>query len=284
MATNYPTSADDSTSLPNPAAGNAPSSPSHSSLHSNANDAIKAIEGKLGTGASTPTANTLMRGTGTGTSSWSALTSAQLAASLTDETGSGSAVFATTPTLVTPKVDTINEATLNNGVTVSGLNIKSGALNTNNSVVTTNITDNSVTAAKLATNAITLGYIQITSNFTTTATSATLVTGLSATVTIPSGGRRVKITVFSRALYNSATSASSELTIWDGTVGTGTQLSQAHGMQSGGTGTTPGIAMAVVTPSAGSKTYNVGLHSAAAGTATLEAGALYPAFLLVETI
>lgn len=46
-------------------------------------------------------------------------------------------------------VDSIGEHTAANGVTVDGLNIKDGALNTNNSVVTANITDAAVTPAKL---------------------------------------------------------------------------------------------------------------------------------------
>lgn len=143
---------------------------------------------------------------------------------------------------------------------------------------------NNVTAANLATSAITLGYAQITSNFSTTNTTATQVTSLTTTVTIPAGGRRIKITAFGRALYNSASGAASELSIWDGTVGSGTQLCLVHGFQGGGSGATQGVAIACVTPSAGSKTYNVGLHSQAAGTATLEAGATYPAFILVEAI
>lgn len=153
MATNYPSSADDGTTLPDPSAGDFQNSPSHSSLHGNANGAIKALEAKVGTGATTPTANTLLRGTGTGTSAWGSLTSAQLASAISDETGSGSLVFATTPTLVTPKVDTINENTPSNGVTVAGLNLKSGKLNTNSSVVEANITDAAVSNAKLKTGA-----------------------------------------------------------------------------------------------------------------------------------
>lgn len=46
-------------------------------------------------------------------------------------------------------VDSIGEHTVNNGVTIDGLNIMNGALNTNNSVVTLNITDGAVTPAKL---------------------------------------------------------------------------------------------------------------------------------------
>lgn len=127
MATDYP-GALDTTKLTNPATTDKRNSPSHAGLHANAQDAIKALEAKVGTGASTPVVSTLLFGTGTGTSAWTQLTSAQLAASLSDETGTGSAVFATTPTLVTPKVDTINESTPSNGVTVSGVNMKSGAV------------------------------------------------------------------------------------------------------------------------------------------------------------
>lgn len=46
-------------------------------------------------------------------------------------------------------VDSIGEHTVANGVTIDGLNIKDGALNTNNSVVSANITDAAVTPAKL---------------------------------------------------------------------------------------------------------------------------------------
>lgn len=45
--------------------------------------------------------------------------------------------------------DTINENTSANGVTVDGLNIKDSKLNTNNSVVTNNITSDAVTATKI---------------------------------------------------------------------------------------------------------------------------------------
>jgi hypothetical protein len=134
MASNFPASADDSTTLPNPAGTDKTNSPDHAALHGNTNDAIKAVEAKVGTGASTPTNNTFLIGNGTGTSVYSSLTSAQLAARLSDETGTGLAVFGTTPTLVTPKVDTINESTPANGVTIDGLNIKDGELTTANSL------------------------------------------------------------------------------------------------------------------------------------------------------
>lgn len=46
--------------------------------------------------------------------------------------------------------NTINENTPANGVTVDGLNIKDGKLNTNDSVVTANITDDAVTSSKVS--------------------------------------------------------------------------------------------------------------------------------------
>lgn len=153
MATNFPSSLDNSTSLPNPSSSNAPNSPSHAGLHTSENGAIIATQTKVGTSASTPVANTLLFGTGTGTSAWTALTSANLAATVSDETGSGSLVFATTPTLITPKVDTINENTLNNGVTVGGVSLKAGVISTSLSVPTAAIQANAITTAKLATGA-----------------------------------------------------------------------------------------------------------------------------------
>lgn len=50
------------------------------------------------------------------------------------------------PTLNT---DAVNEFTSDHGVTVDGLNIHNGTLNTNNSVVTANVTDGAITPAKL---------------------------------------------------------------------------------------------------------------------------------------
>jgi hypothetical protein len=58
MSTKYPTGIDDNTNLPNPGATDSTDSPTallkHNYQHDTANDAIKAIETKIGTGASTP--------------------------------------------------------------------------------------------------------------------------------------------------------------------------------------------------------------------------------------
>lgn len=68
---------------------------------------------------------------------------------LTNKTLTSPAITGGTIANPTLTVDSIAEFTASNGVTVSGLNIKTGKLNTNNSVVTANITDTAVTPAKL---------------------------------------------------------------------------------------------------------------------------------------
>lgn len=139
--------------------------------------------------------------------------------------------------------------------------------------------NNTVPANALSTSAMYLGSAQITSNFTTTSTSQVQVTGLTATVTIPSGGRKTKITV--KANIGQSTTGQSALTLWDGPVGSGTQLDISY--NGAGASTEPAIIIAVVSPSAGSKTYNVGF-AASAGTGTVYAAATGPATLLVEAV
>ena len=130
----------------------------------------------------------------------------------------------------------------------------------------------------------TLGYAQITTNFANGSTVAALVTGLTANVTIPPGARRVKITACASSMFNSGGAASSVINIWDGPVGTGTIIGGASA-NPGANIEVPAVVVAVQTPAAGAKTYNVSLRtSAASTTATLTASSTTPAFLLVEAI
>ena len=86
MATNFPGSADDAATVGGdslPAAGTALSNsssghPSHSDLHENVGDAVQAVEAKVGTGSSAPAANTVLTGTGSGTSGWATVSTAMI--------------------------------------------------------------------------------------------------------------------------------------------------------------------------------------------------------------
>lgn len=60
-------------SFTNPASGDYFNSPSHATNHSSNNDETTAIATKIGTGASTPVVNQYLKGSGTGTSSWTSI-------------------------------------------------------------------------------------------------------------------------------------------------------------------------------------------------------------------
>lgn len=172
---------------------------------------------------------------------------------------------------------------INTIVTEINGNLDNSNLSASAAIAGSKIADGGITAEKLTASAITLGYAQITSSFTTTSTSATLVTGLSTTVTIPAGGRRIEITAYSYATDTTSSGGYAFMSIWDGTVGSGTQLSlSAQRITSASSGSFH-IVLASVVPAAGSKTYNVGFH-VTAGTGTLAAAATYPAFILVKAI
>jgi len=68
MAILYPGTLD---TLTNPSGTQYLDSPSHSTQHSDLNDAIEALESKVGVGSGTPTVNKVMVGSGNGTATWS---------------------------------------------------------------------------------------------------------------------------------------------------------------------------------------------------------------------
>jgi hypothetical protein len=145
---------------------------------------------------------------------------------------------------------------------------------------------NAVTGDKLATSAITLGYAEITSSFTQSGTGTTWeqATGLSVTVTIPTGGRKVKITAWCGAMSVNGSNVYAFMGIFDGTVSGGTPLAYAQQVSTSSNYNWQAVAMAVVTPSAGSKTYNVGVEASSSDKTTLQASSSQPAFILVELI
>lgn len=186
------------------------------------------------------------------------------------------------PTLT---VDTISGFTSANNGTLYGISVVASVITGAGTVGSGANVTNGVQAAALATNAITLGYAQTTATFTTAATSATLVTGLTASVTIPSGGRRVRITAFARDVFTSTAASIVTVSIWDGTVGVGTQIAATAVKTSNASTPLSCIAIAVASPGSGAKTYNVGIQTDnAANSANMEAGATFPAFILVEAI
>lgn len=124
-----------------------------------------------------------------------------------------------------------------------------------------------------------LGRRQVTSNVSSGGTGHNGILGLSCPVKVPTG-RKVKITLHCGNLV-SGSANQPNISIWDGTVGSGTQLDSASGVNVAGTGVAVD-AFGFQTPATSSKTYNAGLQQPVSGSATLGANSTAPAFILVE--
>ena len=129
-ATSFPASLD---ALTNPSGTDSVATISHSGQHSNANDAIEALEAKLGIGASTATNNTIFVGNGTGSSAFS--TSATSTNFLATNLTSASTTMASTSiqTLLVTKATTTDLFVSN---LASTTNVRANVANLGNLTVT----------------------------------------------------------------------------------------------------------------------------------------------------
>lgn len=116
---------------------------------------LMAVETKLGTGSSTPSSGKVLRATGSGISSWGAVdlttdvtgtlpVGSGGTGSTSASTGSGGVVLANSPTIVTPTIASLTNANHDHTNSAGG-----GTLGAN-TVDTTQLVDESVTAAKTA--------------------------------------------------------------------------------------------------------------------------------------
>jgi hypothetical protein len=90
---------------------------------------LVALGTKMGTGAATPSSGRVLRGNGAGTSTWgqvvmasdmAAFSSADILGVVSDETGTGSLVFGTSPTIVTPTIASFTNAQHNHSNAAGG--------------------------------------------------------------------------------------------------------------------------------------------------------------------
>lgn len=230
-------------------------------------------------------------------------------------TGSGNVVLATSPTLVTPALGTpasgiatnltgtasgltagnvTTNANLTGPITSSGnttsIASQTGTgskfvVDTSPTIVTPTIVENANPVMSLNGNPVWqyLGYAQITSNFTTTGgTTPTAVTGLSVTVTVPTGATKVRITGFCRDLSPTGTQYL-HLGIYAGSVTSGNLVgdSQVYGIAGAEGGPASPIAILPASSYTGSRTFIIGTFTST-GNFAIECGSTYPAFILVE--
>lgn len=276
MAINYPTSLD---SLTNPVGTDPLNAPSHSQQHRDANDAVEALEAKVGVNSSAVTTSHDYK--------LSNVTGSDKAMSLTGtETGTNKRF--NNPRINSTTVVTADGAELN---ILDGATLSTAELNILDGVTATTAELNhlagngGITGSNLSTSAIKLGYAAITSDFTTASTTLVQVTGLTLTITVPAGGRSVKLTVWADSTENTNANMYTQIAIFDGTVAGGTMIARATNRNAINAQPIACVCIAFVTPSAGSKTYNVGFSNAGgSGTAKITAASTHPAFLLAELI
>jgi hypothetical protein len=127
-----------------------------------------------------------------------------------------------------------------------------------------------------------IGLRQITTSFNSSSTTTTQVTGLSVPVITPNNGRKVKITVWTSFIDGSTSGAFPVLTLWDGAVGSGTQLGILQPEVGGTARQYPASIIVIQTPLSASKTYNVGF-SISTGSGTVYAASTSPAYVSVES-
>lgn len=284
---NYPTSLD---VLTNPTTNDFLNSPNHVQQHGDVNDIVEALEAKLGIGASVAATNKLLRGTGAGASAWDKDAPAGVIVGTTD------AQTLTQKTLTSPTINTaiINNPTLNtntiseftaaSGVTIDGVLLKDGLVQTPGAVNTAALLDGNVTGSKLSTTAITLGYAETTiTQGSITATEIDL-TNLSVAVTVPTGGRRVEI---SAHVWPSSTVGgdNARTFIKEGATYLGFQTTY---LPNSGLGY-DSLVLASFIPTAGAHTYKLSMQrTAGSGTLTSNASAVSSsgnvAFILVKLI
>jgi len=185
--------------------------------------------------------------------------------------------------IITERHNAAGEAvTAANALQLAEITVANGFTTISDANITESRVHAGISGTGLSTSAITLGYAQITSDFTTTTVAGEVdVTGLSTTVTVPAGGRKVKVTAYCPQFKTSAIAGTDlYFRIREGS----TILNYSFIDQPVADYCLPVTTFFITTPTAGSHTYKVTVRGEAAGTITVAAKSTQPSFILVELI
>jgi len=128
-----------------------------------------------------------------------------------------------------------------------------------------------------------IGYRQITTGFSTTSTTAVLVTGLTMPIIVPTN-RKIKLSLVARSIGNNTTNTYTLMGIYDTSVA-GTLMSEVSAIGSVANWESNGNISTVRTPTATSKTYVASLRTnTGATTASLSAGVGAPTYIMAELV
>jgi hypothetical protein len=126
-----------------------------------------------------------------------------------------------------------------------------------------------------------LGYKQVTANQTSASLTAVAMAALSCPIIVPTT-RKIKITISSDSGSNNTLNDYFQFTVWDGTVGSGTQVVGVTGQVGIISQPLPTHRDINITPATTSKTYNTGINALGGGTATFSGSSVTPGFIRIE--
>lgn len=147
----------------------------------------------------------------------------------------------------------------------------------NGNITDANIASNAAIAYSKLAVPLALGYAEVSANQTSITTVVDL-TSLSVTVTVPTGGRRIKITGYAR-VGNSSSDVINNIYIFEGS----TQLQAGSALTRSNSGSATITAIWSGTPTSGSHTYKLRADTGG-GSMSVFASATATAFILAEAI
>lgn len=127
-----------------------------------------------------------------------------------------------------------------------------------------------------------LGYKSTTATFSTSSTTAVVLTGLQCPVIVPTG-RKVKVTIYAGNISQGSAGRALEISIYDGVPGVGTRL-QSGAFVSSGIGYELPPYIEILQTATGSKSYGFGVNNDGSGTITSTNNASYTAWIKVELV